>query len=73
MTTVGAWIRPSTSLAKLSPSSSFNDTQKPDSFHDRIKENNDLGLHIFVLLDIKVKGQSEEGFVSCAGCLAKVY
>ena len=38
----------------------FTDTWKPDSFYDRIKENVDLGLHTLVLLDIKVKEQSEE-------------
>ncbi|KAK0196085.1 tetrapyrrole methylase [Armillaria mellea] len=38
----------------------FTDTWKPDSFYDRIKENADLGLHTLVLLDIKVKEQSEE-------------
>ncbi len=38
----------------------FTDTWKPDSFYDRIKENADLGLHMLVLLDIKVKEQSEE-------------
>ncbi|KAI0919221.1 diphthine synthase, variant 2 [Taiwanofungus camphoratus] len=38
----------------------FTDTWKPDSFYDRIKENIDLGMHTLVLLDIKVKEQSEE-------------
>jgi len=38
----------------------FTDTWKPDSFYDRIKENAALGLHTLVLLDIKVKEQSEE-------------
>ncbi|RDB25219.1 Diphthine methyl ester synthase [Hypsizygus marmoreus] len=38
----------------------FTDTWKPDSFYDRIKENADLGLHTLVLLDIKVKEQSDE-------------
>ncbi|KAF8141158.1 diphthine synthase isoform b [Boletus edulis] len=38
----------------------FTDTWKPDSFYDRIKENSDLGLHTLVLLDIKVKEQSDE-------------
>ena len=38
----------------------FTDTWKPDSFYDRVKENVDLGLHTLVLLDIKVKEQSEE-------------
>jgi len=38
----------------------FTETWKPDSFYDRIKENSDLGLHTLVLLDIKVKEQSEE-------------
>ncbi|KAH7925269.1 Diphthine synthase [Leucogyrophana mollusca] len=38
----------------------FTDSWKPDSFYDRIKENAQLGLHTLVLLDIKVKEQSEE-------------
>lgn len=38
----------------------FTDTWKPDSFYDRIKENVKLGMHTLVLLDIKVKEQSEE-------------
>lgn len=38
----------------------FTETWKPDSFYDRIKENADIGLHTLVLLDIKVKEQSEE-------------
>ncbi|KIL00877.1 hypothetical protein PAXRUDRAFT_128827 [Paxillus rubicundulus Ve08.2h10] len=38
----------------------FTETWKPDSFYDRINENSGLGLHTLVLLDIKVKEQSEE-------------
>ncbi|KAJ7623399.1 Diphthine synthase [Roridomyces roridus] len=38
----------------------FTETWKPSSFYDRIKENADLGLHTLVLLDIKVKEQSDE-------------
>jgi diphthine synthase len=38
----------------------FTDTWKPASFHDRIRENRDIGLHTLVLLDIKVKEQSLE-------------
>jgi len=38
----------------------FTDNWKPDSFYDRIKENADLGVHTLVLLDIKIKEQSEE-------------
>lgn len=38
----------------------FTDSWKPDSFYDRIKENSDLGMHTLILLDIKVKEQSEE-------------
>ncbi|KAI0316576.1 tetrapyrrole methylase [Amylostereum chailletii] len=38
----------------------FTETWKPDSFYDRVKENVDLGMHTLVLLDIKVKEQSEE-------------
>ncbi|KAI0684835.1 Diphthine synthase [Cytidiella melzeri] len=38
----------------------FTDTWMPDSFYDRVKENVDLGMHTLLLLDIKVKEQSEE-------------
>ncbi|KAK6507345.1 diphthine synthase [Arthrobotrys musiformis] len=38
----------------------FTDTWKPSSFYDKIKENAKIGLHTLVLLDIKVKEQSEE-------------
>jgi len=38
----------------------FTESWKPDSFYDRIKENVALGMHTLVLLDIKVKEQSEE-------------
>jgi diphthine synthase len=38
----------------------FSETWKPDSFYDRVKENSNLGMHTLILLDIKVKEQSEE-------------
>lgn len=38
----------------------FTETWKPESFYDRIKENWNLGMHTLILLDIKVKEQSEE-------------
>ncbi|KAK6525523.1 diphthine synthase [Arthrobotrys megalospora] len=38
----------------------FTDTWKPSSFYDKIRENAKIGLHTLVLLDIKVKEQSEE-------------
>ncbi|KAF9508226.1 hypothetical protein BS47DRAFT_1377760 [Hydnum rufescens UP504] len=38
----------------------WTDTWKPDSWLGRIQENVGLGLHTLVLLDIKVKEQSEE-------------
>ncbi|KZT03906.1 Diphthine synthase [Laetiporus sulphureus 93-53] len=38
----------------------FTETWKPDSFYDRVKENMEHGLHTLMLLDIKVKEQSEE-------------
>ncbi|KAL8927800.1 MAG: hypothetical protein Q9208_002216 [Pyrenodesmia sp. 3 TL-2023] len=38
----------------------FTDTWKPSSFYDRVKENRQTGLHTLMLLDIKVKEQSEE-------------
>jgi diphthine synthase len=37
----------------------WTDSWKPDSWLVRIKENFDLGLHTLVLLDIRVKEQSE--------------
>lgn len=43
----------------------FTDSWKPDSFYDRVKENADLGTHTLVLLDIKVKEQSEENLARC--------
>ena len=43
----------------------FTDTWKPDSFYDRVRENADLGMHTLVLLDIKVKEQSEENLARC--------
>ena len=45
----------------------FTDTWKPDSFYDRIRENTVLGLHTLVLLDIKVKEQSEENLARYVG------
>lgn len=44
----------------------FTETWKPDSFYDRIKENMGLGMHTLVLLDIKVKEQSEENLARWA-------
>ncbi|KAN0130147.1 Tetrapyrrole methylase [Lactarius tabidus] len=38
----------------------FTDTWRPDSFYDRVRENAILGMHTLILLDIKVKEQSEE-------------
>jgi diphthine synthase len=38
----------------------FSETWKPDSFYDKIKQNQSLGLHTLLLLDIKVKEQSIE-------------
>lgn len=38
----------------------FTDTWKPDSWYDRVTENSRVGMHTLVLLDIKVKEQSEE-------------
>ncbi|KAF8589478.1 diphthine synthase isoform b [Ramaria rubella] len=38
----------------------FTENWKPDSWYDRIAENSNLGMHTLVLLDIKVKEQSEE-------------
>jgi diphthine synthase len=38
----------------------FTDTWKPSSFYDRLAQNAAVGAHTLVLLDIKVKEQSEE-------------
>ena len=38
----------------------FTDTWKPSSFYDRLRENQRIGLHSLLLLDIKVKEQSLE-------------
>ncbi|KAF8630227.1 hypothetical protein AX15_003050 [Amanita polypyramis BW_CC] len=38
----------------------FTPSWRPSSFYHRIAENSELGLHTLVLLDIKVKEQSEE-------------
>jgi len=46
----------------------FTETWKPDSFYDRLKENASLGLHTLLLLDIKVKEQSEENLARYVGC-----
>ena len=44
----------------------FTESWRPDSFYDRVRENADLGMHTLVLLDIKVKEQSEENLARCA-------
>ncbi|KAF3918698.1 hypothetical protein AA313_de0207479 [Arthrobotrys entomopaga] len=41
----------------------FTDTWAPSSFYDKIKENVGCGLHTLILLDIKVKEQSEENLI----------
>ncbi|KAI0028819.1 tetrapyrrole methylase [Vararia minispora EC-137] len=41
----------------------FTESWRPDSFYDRVRENAELGMHTLVLLDIKVKEQSEENLV----------
>ncbi|KAG8829922.1 diphthine synthase [Serendipita sp. 399] len=38
----------------------FTESWRPDSFYDRVAENWKLGMHTLLLLDIKVKEQSEE-------------
>jgi diphthine synthase len=37
----------------------FTDTWKPDSYYDRIAQNSSIGAHSLILLDIKVKEQSD--------------
>jgi len=41
----------------------FTDNWRPASFYDRVAENRKIGLHTLVLLDIKVKEQSEENMM----------
>ncbi|KAK6537734.1 diphthine synthase, variant 2 [Orbilia ellipsospora] len=41
----------------------FTDTWTPSSFYDKIKENVGCGLHTLILLDIKVKEQTEENLI----------
>eukprot|EP01105_Mastigella_eilhardi_P028121 TRINITY_DN9052_c0_g1_i1.p2 TRINITY_DN9052_c0_g1~~TRINITY_DN9052_c0_g1_i1.p2 ORF type:complete len:275 (-),score=92.93 TRINITY_DN9052_c0_g1_i1:55-798(-) len=41
----------------------FTETWKPDSFYDKIASNKAAGLHTLVLLDLKVKEQSEENLM----------
>mmetsp|Transcript_36663 Transcript_36663/g.35446 ORF Transcript_36663/g.35446 Transcript_36663/m.35446 type:complete len:153 (+) Transcript_36663:120-578(+) len=41
----------------------FTEKWRPYSFYDKIKQNVDKGLHTLVLLDIKVKEQSEENLL----------
>lgn len=43
----------------------FTDSWRPDSWLERILENERLGLHTLCLLDIKVKEQSEENLARC--------
>jgi diphthine synthase len=50
----------------------FTDTWHPDSFYDRVRENVDLGMHTLILLDIKVKEQSEENLIRCIFTLRPV-
>lgn len=51
----------------------FTDNWKPDSFYDRIEENCRLGMHTLLLLDIKVKEQSEENLARYIYSLWKVH
>lgn len=41
----------------------FTDTWRPDSFYSKIKQNTDNKLHTLLLLDIKVKEQSQENMI----------
>jgi diphthine synthase len=43
----------------------FTETWRPSSFYDRIKENWAMGLHTLVLVDIKVREQSEANMARC--------
>lgn len=62
----------------------FSETWRPDSWYDRVRDNRKLGLHTLLLLDIKVKEQSEENmargrliyepprFMTCAQCASQM-
>ncbi|KAJ9118701.1 hypothetical protein QFC22_003921 [Naganishia vaughanmartiniae] len=41
----------------------YTDSWKPGSWYDRLEENLKFGMHTLVLLDIKVREQSEENFI----------
>ncbi|CAL8997311.1 unnamed protein product, partial [Prunus brigantina] len=42
----------------------FNETWRPDSFYDKIRNNRRLGLHILCLLDKRVKEPTLESLCS---------
>lgn len=41
----------------------YTDSWKPGSWYDRLEENVKLGMHTLILLDIKVREQSEEDMI----------
>lgn len=43
----------------------YTQTWTPDSWYDRLEENLKYGMHTLVLLDIKVREQSEENMARC--------
>lgn len=43
----------------------YTETWRPDSWYPRLEENLRLGVHTLVLLDIKVREQSEENMARC--------
>lgn len=43
----------------------YTETWTPDSWYDRLEENLRVGMHTLVLVDIKVREQSEENMARC--------
>jgi hypothetical protein len=48
----------------------FTEKSRPDSFYDKIMENQKTGSHTLVLLDIQVKEQSYENLLKYGACCA---
>jgi diphthine synthase len=44
----------------------YTETWTPQSWYDRLEENLRIGMHTLILVDIKVREQSEENMARCA-------
>jgi diphthine synthase len=51
----------------------YTDSWKPDSWYDRVIENVEKGMHTLVLLDIKVREQSEENMARSVHALVHYF